>query len=125
MDIVQWLAIAASTAIFGTVAALIARRRLKPRYALVWLVASLAILVPSFWRDVIDTAAAAADVHYAPALVFLALHAFSLLVLLHLSVAVSGLEDRVRTLLEEVAVLRHERSSAPGSSTPAPPGEPA
>jgi len=113
---VQFVAIAASVAIFVLVASLIARGRLKPRYALLWLVASGGLLVPSLFRGVIDDAANALDVDYAPSLLFLAIDATVLLILLHVSVVLSELSDRVRLLMEEVAALRHDSAPEERSS---------
>lgn len=118
MQKVQVVAIAGSLAVLVLVIALIARGRLKPRYALLWLVASIGLLVPSLFRSVIDDAAGVFEVAYAPSLLFLAIDTLVLLVLLHVSVVLSDLSDRVRLLVEEVAVLRHEQRPHDGEDAP-------
>lgn len=99
-------AIAGSLAVLATVVALIVRGRLKPRYALLWLVASTALLVTSVWRGLIDRLGDLFGVDYKPSLLFLALDLFLMLILLHMSVVVSRLTDRVRDLAQELALLR-------------------
>ena len=100
------VAIGGSLAILALVSALIARGLLKPRYALLWLAASGLLVLVSVWRDLIDRAGDLMGVHYKPALLFLAADIFVMLVLLHLSVAVSSLSDQLRRLAQEVALLR-------------------
>ena len=102
---------AGSLAVLILVITLIVRGRLKPRYALLWLLAALGLLIPSLFRSVIDDVAGAFEVDYAPSLLFLAIDALVLLLLLHVSVVLSDLSDRMRILLEDVAILRHERGA--------------
>lgn len=108
MTAIDVVAVAGSLAVLVLVLSLIVRRRLKPRYALLWLVAAVALVGVSVWRDSIDIVGSALGIDYKPVVVFLATDLFVLLVLLHMSLVVSRLTDQVRTLAQEIALL-HQR----------------
>ena len=112
MTLVDWVGIGGSLAILGTVAGLTSAGRLKPRYALLWLLAAAALVLFSVWRDGIDVVARAFGVAYAPAVIFLGAIVFLFLILLHMCVVVSRLTDRTQRLAQEVALLRSERDAA-------------
>lgn len=108
MKPIDYVAIAGSTAILGTVLALVATGRLKPRYALLWLVASGGLVVFSVFRGLIDRTGELFGIAYKPALIFLAADVFLMLILLHMCVVVSRLTDRTRRLAQDMAALRAE-----------------
>ena len=129
MTLIDVTAIAGSVLIFGTVVLLTATGRLKPRYALLWLAASAALVTVSVWRDSIDLVGDAFGIVYKPALLFLGAIVFLILILLHMSVVVSRLTDRTRRLAQETALLRAAlEGRGPGADLApprisAPPGE--
>jgi len=122
MTPIDLVAAAGSLAILATVVALTARGHLKPRYALLWLAASVSLVVVSFWRGLIDLAGDALGVDYDPALLFLGADVFLMLILLHMSVVISRLTDRARRLAQDLALLRDEldqlRRGGDGESAP-------
>jgi hypothetical protein len=86
---------------------LIRGRRLKERYALLWLVTGLVLLVLSLWRGGLNTIAGWLGVSgYPPAILFAAAIMFVIAVLLHYSTVLSRLTDDNVLLAQEVALLR-------------------
>src|SRR6188472_3375659 len=86
---------------------LIRGRRLKERYALLWLVTGLVLLVLSAWRGGLNTIAGWLGVAgYPPAILFAAAIMFVIAVLLHYSTVLSKLTDDNVLLAQEVALLR-------------------
>ena len=86
---------------------LIRGRRLKERYALLWLVTGLVLLVLSVWRGGLNTIAGWLGVSgYPPAILFAAAIMFVIAVLLHYSTVLSRLTDDNVLLAQEVALLR-------------------
>ena len=85
---------------------LVRRRRLKEKYAILWLVVGFAGLLLAPLRNVLDRVANAVGVEYGPALWFLFATVFLLLVCVHLSVEVSHQEEKIRILAEELALLK-------------------
>jgi hypothetical protein len=97
----------ASLLLLLVVLELIRGRRLKERYALLWLATGVVLLVLSAWRDGLNTIAAWLGVStYPPAILFAAATVFVVLVLLHYSTVLSKLADDNVTLAQEVAILR-------------------
>ena len=86
---------------------LIRGRRLKERYALLWLATGLVLLVLSLWRGGLNTIAGWLGVSgYPPAILFAAAIMFVIAVLLHYSTVLSKLTDDNVLLAQEVALLR-------------------
>ena len=85
---------------------LIRGRRLKERYALLWLLTGLVLLVLSAWRGGLNTIAGWLGVGtYPPAILFAAATLFVILVLLHYSTVLSRLADQNVLLAQQVALL--------------------
>jgi cell division protein FtsW (lipid II flippase) len=86
---------------------LIRGRRLKERYALLWLVTGVVLLVLSAWRGGLNTIAGWLGVSgYPPAILFAAAIMVVIAVLLHYSTVLSKLTDDNVLLAQEVALLR-------------------
>ncbi len=97
----------ASVLLLLVVLELIRGRRLKERYALLWLMTGLVLLVLSAWRGGLNTIAGWLGVSgYPPAILFAAAIMFVIVVLLHYSTVISSLDDRNVRLSQEVALLR-------------------
>ncbi len=97
---------------------LIRSRRLKERYALLWLATGVVLLILSAWRGGLNTIARWLGVTgYPPAVLFAVGILFVILVLLHYSTVISRLSDENVTLAQRLALLEHrvgkdERASA-------------
>lgn len=96
----------ASVALIAVVLGLIRSRRLRERYALLWLLTGAALLVLSVWRDGLNTIADWAGVTgYPPAVLFALGLLFVIVVLLHYSTVISRLSDQNTILAQRVALL--------------------
>src|SRR4051812_48683524 len=85
---------------------LIRSRRLRERYALLWLLTGVVLLVLSVWRGGLNTIAGWVGVEtYPPAILFAVASFFILAVLLHYSTVISGLSDQNLILAQRVALL--------------------
>jgi hypothetical protein len=85
---------------------LIRSRRLRERYALLWLLTGVVLLVLSAWRGALNTIAGWVGVAtYPPAILFAVASLFILAVLLHYSTVISGLSDQNSILAQRVALL--------------------
>ena len=97
---------------------LIRKRRLKERYALLWLLTGIVLLVLSLWRSGLNTIASWLGVtSYPPAVLFAVATLFILLVLLHYSTVISKLTDENVDLAQRIALLE-ERVSGLASDGP-------
>ena len=85
---------------------LIRKRRLKERYALLWLATGIVLLVLSLWREGLGTIAGWLGVEtYPPAVLFAVATFFILCVLLDYSTVISKLVDQNVTLAQRIAIL--------------------
>ena len=93
---------------------LIRSRRLRERYALLWLLTASVMLVLSVWRGGLETIAGAVGIHYAPSALFALASLFIVVVLLHYSTVISKLSDQNAILAQRLALLeeRLERAVA-------------
>jgi len=98
--------IVASALLILIVLELVRGRRLKERYALLWLATGAVLLVLSAWRGGLNTIASWLGVtSYPPAVLFAVATLFILLVLLHYSTVISRLTDENVDLAQRVALL--------------------
>ena len=96
----------ASVLLLLVVLELIRGRRLKERYALLWLATGVVLLVLSAWRDGLNTIASWLGVGtYPPAILFAAATMFVIVVLLHYSTVLSKLTDENVLLAQRFALL--------------------
>jgi hypothetical protein len=112
------VAIAASVAsilLLLIVLELIRSRRLRERYALLWLATGIVLLILSAWRGGLNTIAGWVGVStYPPAVLFAVAIVFILAVLLHYSTVISRLSDQSTILAQRVALLeQRQQESAP------------
>lgn len=120
---VSLVGVAASLLLILVVLELVRGRRLKERYALLWLATGAVLLVLSAWRGGLNTVAGWLGVTgYPPAVLFAVATLFVLLVLLHYSTVISKLTDENVELAQRIALLEQRvRSQAP-SELGSPPG---
>ena len=91
---------------------LIRSRRLRERYALLWLLTGLVLLALSLWRGGLNTIAGWFGVQtYPPAVLFAVALLFVLAVLLHYSTVISRLADQNVVLAQRVALIELELSA--------------
>jgi len=85
---------------------MVALHQLRSKYALVWLIVALTLMVVSVFPGLLDELADLVGVSYAPTLFLLIALGFLGLLVAHLTWEVSRLEMRLRTLAEDHALLR-------------------
>ena len=99
----------ASIILILVVVELVRGRRLKERYALLWLATGVVLLVLYVWREGLNTIAGWLGVtSYPPAVLFAVATLFILLVLLDYSTVISKLADQNVMLAQRLALLEAE-----------------
>jgi hypothetical protein len=107
--VVSIVAATASIALLIVVFEMIRSRRLRERYALLWLVTGVVLLVLSVWRSGLNTIAGWVGVTgYPPAVLFAVATLFILLVLLDYSTVISKLADQNMVLAQRLAMLEEK-----------------
>ena len=105
-DKIQWLGIIFSLIILLSVIFLVRERLIKEKYSLVWLLIGLFVFVMSVFRGLLEGFSALIGVDYAPSAFFALLVAFAYLLLLNLSVSISGLKAQNKAITQELGLLR-------------------
>ncbi len=122
---------AASLLLLLVVFELIRSRRLRERYALLWLLTGLVLLALSAWRGGLNTIAGWLGVQtYPPAVLFAVALLFVLAVLLHYATVLSRVSDQNVILAQRLALLelelsqRHRTTESSGNGEAVAPAEP-
>jgi len=104
----QIIALIVTFGIFLFVLDLVRRRKLAERYALLWMIAALALLVLSIWTGGLDAIADLMGIQEPANAIFILAFAVGFLLLLNFSVASSRLSEEAKVLAQEVARLDQE-----------------
>jgi hypothetical protein len=110
--------IAIAVVVFGIVFELVRRRRLMERYALLWLIAAIVLVVLALWRGLLTSLSR--DVHiYTPAnALFAAGFVFVIVLLLHFSIVISRLSEQNKALAQRLALLEEQIQRAGSADSP-------
>ncbi|NCY16776.1 MAG: DUF2304 domain-containing protein [Actinobacteria bacterium] len=111
------LAVLVALAIF-VIIRLVRRRHLKAKYSLLWLTLGGFMVVIAAVPGLLDWTAARLGIYYEPTLLILLGLALLLLIVMHFSYELSRMENRVRTLAEESAILRHRVAALESGGSP-------
>jgi hypothetical protein len=121
----------------GLIFELVRRKRLMERYAILWLLAGLTVLVLGLWKGLLSTLSHAVGIYYPPSVLFAVAFFFVLVMLVHFSMTVSKLSDQNTLLAQRLALLQQrleqdgeppggaDERLAPGEDSPAEQGPPA
>ena len=107
--------------VLGAVAAMllilrqVRQRRLRAKYALLWLFVGPVLVLLAVIPGALDWLASVAGVAYPPALLLVLGLGFFAFLSLHFSVEMSRLEERTRVLAEETALLKEAQQRAQGA----------
>jgi len=96
----------------GLIFELVRRKRLMERYAILWLVAGVTVLVLGLWQGLLTTLAHTVGIYYPPSALFAVAFVFVLVMLVHFSMTISRLSDQNKVLAQRLALLQ-QRLEAP------------
>jgi hypothetical protein len=112
-------------AIVALVVEMLRRKKLREKYAALWLIVGVATLVLAAFPQLLNIVAVMVGVQLPSNLLFAMSILMLLGVCLHLSWEISVVEDETRTLAEEVAILRAQMEAMQGQTTSALTSQPA
>jgi hypothetical protein len=108
MDVLQLMAIVGSGSVMLVVIEMIRRGRLKERYSLTWLFASVVLILLSSSRQLLEHISRFFGIYYPPSFLFILAFLFLLLITLHFSSVISGVTEKNKQLAQEIALLKQE-----------------
>jgi len=109
--------IALAIVVCGLMFELIRRRRLKERYALLWLAAGITLLVLALWKGLLTKLAHAAGISSMPLALFSVAFLFVVAMLVHFSMTISRLSDQNTLLAQRLALLRERLEQRDGQGS--------
>ena len=105
---VQAVSLAVSIALLIVVFELVRRRKLTEEYSLLWIAASIALVVLSARRQLLDASAHWLGVYYPPMVLMMAFILLVFVASLCFSVIVSRQRRQIERLIEDTAILQAE-----------------
>lgn len=124
---IQTIYVAISTIVFVAMVSLLRSRKLREKYAMLWLLVSVAIVTLALVPQLLSWLAGALGFQVPSNLLFTLAILLLLGVTLHLSLEISRLEDETRVLAENVAILNmlvHDQRPAGTTPVPGPDAHP-
>jgi hypothetical protein len=113
-DRVQIVAILGASLLFVFVLELLRRRHLGEPYAILWLIASIVLLVLAVWNDLLDSFSDLVGIATPANALFAVAFGFGLVLLLSFSAVLSRLSRENRVLAQELARLNEQlRAKSP------------
>jgi hypothetical protein len=109
--IIYVLSILFSLTFVSFVLSMVRKQKLREQYSLMWLLLGLVIVVVSVRSHWLDSLAAMLGIYYAPSLLFLIALLFIFAYLLHLTIVISKLSDRVVRLTQELAIYQQREQA--------------
>ena len=89
----------------GLIFELVRRKHLMERYAILWLVAGVTILLLGLWKGLLTTLSHAVGIYYPPSALFAVAFLFVLIMLVHFSITVSRLSAQNKVLAQQLALV--------------------
>jgi len=101
-------AIVISVLICVIIVDLVRRRRLKEEYSLLWLVTGILLFVMAIWYDLLKAITGFIGAVLTSSTLFFFGIIFLILINLHFSIRISELTDKVKNLVQELALVKAE-----------------
>ncbi|MDW7680589.1 MAG: DUF2304 domain-containing protein [bacterium] len=104
----QFFAIIISGVLLIGVVSLIRKGKLKEGYSILWFVIGFGFLLIALWTDLLKLISSLVGVDYEPATLFAILLIGTIVILIHITVLVSGFDKKDKTLAQYVGLLMWE-----------------
>lgn len=111
------LAAVCAVALLATIIELVRRRKLKEEYSLLWIVAGVAILVVGLNYSLLVALTRFIGAGWTSSTLFFFGIFFVLALSLQFSVKISALENRVKNLAQQLAIVQAQRGERPGDQS--------
>lgn len=105
---IQLIGAAITVSFLIVIVRMVRQRKLRAKYSFIWLLVGLSIVAITAIPGLLDWFSAQVGIAYPPAFLFLCALLFLMFLAVHFSWEISRLEDRTRTLAEEVGMANEE-----------------
>ncbi|MFC4103342.1 DUF2304 domain-containing protein [Paenibacillus xanthanilyticus] len=104
VDMLRWFVLLCGLAFSGLILRLLLRHKISARNSVVWLLSAAIILGLSAYPSWFDHLASLFGIHYPPTLLFLLSTLVLLVIVLHLSIQLSIMNEKIRQLAQHIAI---------------------
>lgn len=115
---IQLVAVICTVFLTGFVVNLVKQKKMREEYSLLWLFAIAGMCILAVYRPIVETIAGLLGIAYAPSALFIAALAVGFLLLIHFSIAISRLIERVKCLAQETVLLKIQLEELESSQRP-------
>jgi hypothetical protein len=98
----------AGLAILFFILNLVRRKQIREQYSLLWIVASIVLVLTAAFSPAVDRLAHLVGIYYPPAFLFLIAILMILVLQFHFSTVISNLREQNKTLIQDVGILSAE-----------------
>jgi hypothetical protein len=107
----KMLAVASSAVLVMLIIKLIQTGKLREGYSILWFVLVACMLFITLFSETVFAFSGLIGIYYAPALIFAVLLVNLILIAIHYSTVLTRHEERLKTLAQEIALMKAKRSS--------------
>lgn len=107
-DRVLWVSFFVNFVFLLIIIHLVRKRKLTEKFALIWMIIPVLLILFSSSRGLLEILATIVGIYYAPAIMIPILFALFIVVSLYFTVKVSKAEIQIKSLAQELALLRHQ-----------------
>lgn len=107
-DRVLWVSLCVNFVFLLIIIFLVRKRKLTEKFALIWMMIPVLLILFSTNRGLLEIMAALVGIYYAPAIMIPILFALFIIVSLYFTIKVSKAETQIKSLTQELALLRHQ-----------------
>jgi len=105
MKPIQVIALIVSLGLLICIFELIRRRKLKERFALLWLFSAVIFIIFSLWGRFLEILAKIIGIYYAPAVLIPIVIFLAVILFIYFSVIVNDQSDHIKILSQKIALL--------------------
>jgi hypothetical protein len=108
MKQIQIIAFLAAITMFVCILELIRRRKLKERFAILWLFAAIILIIFSLWGRLLEILAKIMGIYYPPLVLIPIIILIAVVLFIYFSIIVSDQSEKIKTLAQKIALLEEE-----------------
>lgn len=105
MKTVQIFAFFVSFGLLFSILELIRERKLKERFALLWIFSAVVLIILSLWGRLLEILARIMGIYYAPAVLIPIIIFIAVVLFIYFSVIVSTQSEQLKILAQKIAIL--------------------
>ena len=105
MKRIQVMSFLASLGLLGIVLELVRRKMIKEKFALLWVISVVFLLIFSLWGNLLELLAKILGIYYPPSVLLPIMIFFGVVLFLYFSVIVTKQDEKIKNLTQQISIL--------------------